>query len=162
MSVRCLQHTRVGSERYVAGSFCVRGFHANDTERTRINRVKASVQRAHQRVKIQQEEMVRQDKNLPVGSGKDLIMFGPITIGAVVAVAVILQVYLVARIVRQDRKLSEREKLVEKLRSELAAADASLFRLNDRLAELAVDAKPAPAEAVVELFPKRSLDESVG
>ena len=84
-------------------------------------------------------------------------MIGSITLGAVTAVALVLQVYFVARILRQDRKLAERDQRIEKLRCELACADASLFRLNDKIAQLQSDYPAQPQEAVVPLFPEQPI-----
>ena len=84
-------------------------------------------------------------------------MFGPVTLGAVTLFALVLQVFFVARVLKQERMISQRDRRIEKLRCELACADASLFRLNDKIAELQSDQPRRPQDAVVPLFPEQTI-----
>ena len=67
-------------------------------------------------------------------------------------------IYFFVRVNNLERWVNDREVLVERLRSELASADASMFRLNDRIAQLETKSrlanpKPVVENPVVELFP---------
>ena len=86
----------------------------------------------------------------------------PVSVTVALAVSVLALLYFFIRVQRQRRGLIERNAQIEKLRSELASADASMFRLTDRIAQLESAADQHARNTIVRVFPDRKVSGGIG